>query len=82
MVNTAIRGTMDLTKRIPDALRRLNADEDGAMETSQIIILAFVAVPLILGLFLFGQYITDRLTTEKGNLDGTNLNSGGLGSAS
>jgi len=78
VVELVAKGTLNFMQRVPAALRRLRDDEDGAMETSQIIILAFVAIPLILGLFIFGQYITNRLATEKNNIDATNLNRGGL----
>jgi Flp pilus assembly pilin Flp len=51
-----------------DFLKRLHADETGAMSVEKILILALIAVPLIVLLVAFRRTITEWFNTEAARL--------------
>ena len=58
-----------MIKRLKAGLMKLHRDERGAMSVEKILILAIIALPILVVLFLFRQRIESWFTNQSGKLD-------------
>jgi Flp pilus assembly pilin Flp len=64
-------------RSIFSTLNRFHHDEQGAPELSTIMIVALIAIPLVIGIILFGQKVAGWFGSAQGELDGQGGNTGG-----
>ena len=58
-----------MLKQLKKTLTRLHSDDTGAMSVEKVLILAVIALPILIILYLFKTKIVGWFTTQSGKLD-------------